>query len=113
MLPSPTSPVSPSLTVQLYRYFFYEWLFRDAAAGGAFEQAAALRHNRSQGKWLPLYMLRWAVLGAVLALLETQVERLTGNSPLAAALTIVLILIALFQFVTALCWAALRSDRLR
>jgi hypothetical protein len=112
MLSPQTSTVTPSLTVQVYRYFFYQWLFRDAAAGSLFEQAAALRHNRSQGRWLPLYMLRWAVLGAALAALEAWAERLTGDSPLAAALAIVVILIALFQLVTALCWASLRSHRL-
>ena len=46
----------------LYRYFFYDWLFRDASRGSAFERAAALRYNIEQSRWLPLYLKRWSVL---------------------------------------------------
>ena len=46
----------------LYRYFFYDWLFRDASRGTLLERAAALRHNVEQARWLPLYLKRWGVL---------------------------------------------------
>lgn len=50
----------------LYRYFFFDWLFRDAGRGDAFQRAAAWRHNRDQARWLPLYMWRWVCLGLML-----------------------------------------------
>lgn len=43
----------------LYRYFFFGWLFKDVSQGDMFERAAAMRHNREQARWLPLYMMRW------------------------------------------------------
>lgn len=43
----------------LYRYFFFAWLFRDVSRGNAFERAAAMRYNREQARWLPVYLLRW------------------------------------------------------
>ena len=46
----------------LYRYFFYDWLFRDASRGTPLERAAALRHNIEQSRWLPLYLKRWSVI---------------------------------------------------
>jgi hypothetical protein len=46
----------------LYRYFFYDWLFRDASRGSAFERSAALRYNIEQSRWLPLYLKRWTVM---------------------------------------------------
>ena len=50
----------------LYRYFFFGWLFRDAAAGTLLERAAIQRHNRQQARWLPVYVLRWLWLGLLL-----------------------------------------------
>jgi uncharacterized membrane protein len=58
----------------LYRYWFFGWLFRDAQRGTALQRAAALRHNREQARWLPTYMLRWAVLGLVLFRIGVQLE---------------------------------------
>jgi hypothetical protein len=49
----------PSLRQLIVRYFFYDWLFKDASRGTMLERAAAWRHNTSQRKWLPLYMMRW------------------------------------------------------
>ncbi len=53
----------------LYRYMFYEWLFRDCSSGNIFEKAAAWRHNQENAKWLPLYMKRWTILGFLLIFL--------------------------------------------
>ncbi|MFT3856243.1 MAG: hypothetical protein QM742_01590 [Aquabacterium sp.] len=49
----------------LYRYFFFNWLFRDVNRGNQFERMAAWRHNQEQAHWLPTYMRRWLVFGLV------------------------------------------------
>jgi len=49
----------PAFGTLLYRYFFFDWLFKDVGAGNLFERAAAVRHNREQARWLPVYVLRW------------------------------------------------------
>jgi hypothetical protein len=56
---------APSFARLLYRYWFFGWLFRDAARGTLLEREAALRHNRERARWLPTYMRRWVVLGAL------------------------------------------------
>lgn len=61
----PTAP-EPSFSSLLYRYWFFGWLFRDAARGSALERDAALRHNLECARWLPTYMRRWAVLGLLM-----------------------------------------------
>lgn len=43
----------------LYRYFFFEWMFRDVTQGNFLERSAAWRHNQSQAHWLLTYMRRW------------------------------------------------------
>ena len=58
----------------LYRYWFFGWLFQDASRGGLVERAAALRHNRENAVWLPLYMRRWAKLCVFLYLLGFALE---------------------------------------
>lgn len=50
----------------LYRYFFFDWLFKDARRGDVFERAAAWRHNHEQARWLPTYMRRWLYFGLML-----------------------------------------------
>ena len=47
-----------------------------------------MRHNRDQAKWLPLYMLRWSVGGAVIWALETLSEHVVRKPVLSAALAI-------------------------
>lgn len=57
-----------------YRYWFFDWLFRDAQRGSSREREAALAHNLQRARWLPTYVRRWATLGLLLfaagALLE-------------------------------------------
>jgi hypothetical protein len=43
----------------LYRYFFFEWLFRDVNRGTLLERASAMRFNREMGRYLPVYLRRW------------------------------------------------------
>ena len=69
----------------LYRYFFFGWLFRDMTRGNLFERAAAWRHNQSQARWLPTYMRRWLVFGALSYAAGTFVEMVVG-APAASAL---------------------------
>lgn len=52
----------------------HEWHWYDADSESGAERELALRHNREQAKWLPGYMLRWAVGGAVMLALETLSE---------------------------------------
>lgn len=66
-----TALALPSL---LYRYFFFDWLFRDVRRGTLLERAAAWRHNQSQARWLPTYMRRWLCSGAVLYMLGAFVD---------------------------------------
>jgi hypothetical protein len=61
----PTMPRA-AFSTQLYRYLFYDWLFRDAGHGDAWERAAAWRYNSAQSRWLPTYMRRWAIGGVLL-----------------------------------------------
>lgn len=100
-----------SLRERLYRYFFYGWLFRDADCGTPLERAAALRHNVRQARWLPTYLLRWAIVGASLAALQFASERLAASPALGAAFAVLLVLVILFELVTAICWAFLKVDR--
>jgi hypothetical protein len=51
-----------SLHVLLYRYFFFEWLFRDVNDGSSLERAAAWRFNREMRRYLLIYLRRWAML---------------------------------------------------
>jgi hypothetical protein len=100
-----------TLRENLYRYWFYGWLFRQADSGSVLERAAALRHNRVQSKWLPLYMRRW-VVGCLVALVsEAACERLSQSAVLSATFAIALSLAFLFLLITGLCWAVLQSGR--
>ena len=49
-----------------YRYFFFDWLFRDVGRGTLFERTAAWRHNQAQSRWLPTYLRRWVFLSILL-----------------------------------------------
>ncbi len=49
----------------LYRFMFFDWLFRDiSAARNLFERHAAWQHNRRMRIYLPTYLRRWSVLTA-------------------------------------------------
>jgi hypothetical protein len=100
-----------SFRTRLYRYFFYAWLFRDADRGSSLERSAALRHNLSQAKWLPLYLLRWFIGGAVILALEMLSERIFGDSLVSAALAVMLIFVVMFHLITGICWAFLQIGR--
>lgn len=49
----------------LYRFLFFDWLFRDVgAAGTRLERHAAFQHNRKMSRYLPVYLRRWSFLTA-------------------------------------------------
>ena len=104
-------PGDASLATSVGRYFFYGWMFRDASAGSELERAAALRHNRSLSKWLPTYLRRWLVIGALIFGLARWSERALDNVALSAALAIAFAGVVVFLLVTLLCWALLRAAR--
>ncbi len=54
-------PIEP-FRVLLYRYFFFEWLFRDVSRGTFMERESALRFNRQRCHYLPVYLRRWIVV---------------------------------------------------
>lgn len=58
-------PAMPFRTL-LYRFMFFDWLFRDvSAARDLFERHAALAHNRFMSRYLPVYLRRWSVVAAL------------------------------------------------
>ena len=49
----------------LYRFLFFDWLFRDvSAARDRIERHAAHQHNRKMSRYLPVYLRRWSFLTA-------------------------------------------------
>ena len=64
----------PAFRTLLYRYFFFDWLFKDVETGNVFERAAAVRHNREQARWLPVYVLRWLWWGLAFYALGSVAE---------------------------------------
>jgi hypothetical protein len=65
VLPWSAKVHDPSFGTLLYRYFFFDWLFKDAGHGDVFQRAAAWRHNCEQAHWLLTYMRRWLWCGLV------------------------------------------------
>ena len=60
-----TSEASPELPFRslLYRFLFFDWLFRDVgAARTRLERHAAFQHNRRMRRHLPVYLRRWSFL---------------------------------------------------
>ena len=47
-----------------YRYFFWQWLFRDMRVADPWQRAAARAHNLNQRMHMPVYMRRWMGLTA-------------------------------------------------
>lgn len=45
-----------------YRYFFWQWLFRDVCVSDPWQRAAARSHNLQRRMYLTVYMRRWSGL---------------------------------------------------
>lgn len=61
-----------------YRYFFFDWLFKDVNKGNLFERSAAWEHNRRNAHWLWTYLRRWALITSSLFLMGWFLEVLGG-----------------------------------
>jgi hypothetical protein len=49
----------------LYRFLFFDWLFRDVSSTRTLlERHAARQHNRKMSRYLPVYLRRWSFLTA-------------------------------------------------
>ena len=91
----------------LYRYFFYGWLFRDASRGDVLERAASMRHNREQARWLPLYLRRMLVLGAMLQSVAAFIELVLGWPLASASFYLATVMTVPYDIVTGVCWVFL------
>lgn len=62
-----TSAIEPFRRL-LYRYFFFDWLYRDASRGTPLERENARRFNRQRRNYLLIYLRRWigVVIGSCL-----------------------------------------------
>lgn len=93
----------------LYRYWFWDWLFRDASCGDRLRRAAAWRHNAAQRMHLPVYMGRWlAVLGASFAVALAIEVKLDARA-FAAVFYIGAVLSAMVETVAGIAWVFLRA----
>lgn len=101
----------PTCSPLLYRYFFWGWLFRDACSGNLWERTANLQHNRRQARWLPVYVWRWAVTGALLFGLAALLEIAFASPVLAALFYVPSALTVPGNAVTMLCWLGLSWGR--
>jgi hypothetical protein len=69
----------------LYRFMFFDWLFRDiGAARNLYERHAAVQHNRRMCKYFPTYLRRWSFFTAFDFGLGFLFERLLQASVLSA-----------------------------
>lgn len=46
----------------LFRYFFFNWLFRDASVKERYQRSAAIAHNKANRHHLLAYLRRWIAL---------------------------------------------------
>ena len=99
----------PSFHTLLYRYFFFGWLFKDVGRGNLFERAAALRYNREQARWLPVYLLRWLWWGLLFYTLGSAAELLLEAPVLANLLFAVGGLAVPFNVAIGAAWIGLRG----
>lgn len=93
----------------LYRFFFFDWLFKDASRGDLFERSAAWRYNQSRARWLPTYMRRWLASGVILFALGGVVEMLMSAPGLSAIFYVPSVLSVPVNVVIGVIWIGLKS----
>lgn len=93
----------------LYRYFFFEWLFKDVSCGNQFERMAAWRHNQERACWLPTYMRRWLVLGLLFYGLGAFVETVLNSPVLSSFLYVPSALSMPVNAVIVAAWVGLKT----
>lgn len=71
----------PRLLHLLYLYFIPYWLFRDVTHGDQLLREQNYRYNREQRKYLPGYLLKWAILCALLLASHHLAKELAQQVP--------------------------------
>ena len=95
------------LRVALYRYVFFGWLFRDLSRqSDVYAFAAALRHNREQSRWVPVYLRRYAMFGVILGGFGFAIE--SWSAFVSAFFYVPGTLTVPMLAVTAIAWTGLR-----
>jgi hypothetical protein len=101
--------MEPAFRTLLYRYFFFGWLFRDVNRGSLLERAAAWRHNRTQARWLPVYMRRWLSCGSVLFVVGNFVESTLQAPVLSAFFYVPSVMSVPMNAVLAVAWLGFKA----
>jgi hypothetical protein len=101
------TPAEP-LWQLLYRYWFWDWLFRDASQGDLVRRAAAWRHNVAQRMHLPVYMRRWLALVGLAFLSALVIELALGAREFAALFYVVCVLSVVVETVAGVAYVFLR-----
>jgi hypothetical protein len=111
--PSSASPVDsvPSVASSLAlwrRYWLFGWLFEPCNQADPFRAHAALARNRERARLLPIYMRRYATLGA-LGLALSALSGPTGPMPIQAAGATLLGACLTGLIISGAIWLALRG----
>jgi len=78
-------PAQTSFGQTLYRFLFFDWLFRDVSrARNLYERHAAREHNKRMSRYLPVYMRRWSMLAGFDFALGFLFERVLSATMLSA-----------------------------
>jgi len=93
----------------LYRYFFFNWLFRDVSRGNLLERAAAWRHNQAQAHWLLTYLRRWLWCGLMSWAIGSFVELVLGAPLLSVLFYLPSVLSVPINAVIAVAWVGLKA----
>lgn len=93
----------------LYRYFFFDWMFKDASRGDWAERASAWRFNQSRAHWLPTYMRRWLWCGVLFSGLGGVVELMMRAPALSAIFYVPGVLSVPVNVVTVVVWIGLKA----
>lgn len=59
-----------------FRYFFFQWLFKDASVNELYQRSAAIAHNKANRHHLIAYLRRWAMLALAMYLAGAGLEYL-------------------------------------
>jgi hypothetical protein len=104
-----TSQGELEFSTLLYRFLFFDWLFRDVSrAVNRYERLSAWQHNRAMRRYLPVYLRRWSVCAALAFGLGCVFESVLQGETMAAwffawacvALTGVLVISVLWIFLS-------------
>lgn len=108
---APQPPLLPFRTL-LYRFMFFDWLFRDVSlARNCFERHAALQHNKHMSCYLPVYLRRWSVLAAFDFALGFLFERVLQATLLSACFFTWSCMTVTGMVVIVVAWLALNFGR--